>query len=405
MIRLMREGLGKWIVGGIIGVIAAVFVFYGVFTQDPGQTRMVAGTVNGDSIPMGDFNRELNRRLAPFKNMNLDPEQLKMLRVHETVFQEMVNRKLWMQEADRVDLKPSSEEIRAKIREIQAFQKDGHFDLKTYEQVLAANNHTTSSFERLVREDLTENAWMEYFHQVAKVTPSELQTEFELQNNKRFVKFVLITPDDVKSRVSVPAGEIEAYAKDPAKLATIKSRFEAEKERKYKGKTFEQVSHDMIRDDLASQKPEAIEKATAELIEKIKPQLKADKKSEDKLNAFLKPMGLKVGESGAVIRKVGFIPALGEATELIHDMFDPVKMKELAAQPKVYKMVRGTAVTILEKAETPELSKFTPEEREKLRTKVLGSKAQELHNATMTQIRTRAKIQLNSKAMGIADEG
>ena len=59
MLSWIREKFGTVVIGGIITFIAFVFVFYGVFS--PKSTRglhegAVAGTVNGDSISIADFN-------------------------------------------------------------------------------------------------------------------------------------------------------------------------------------------------------------------------------------------------------------------------------------------------------------------------------------------------------------
>src|ERR1700733_12819905 len=107
MLNWIREKFGKVVIGGIITFIAFVFVFYGVFS--PKSTRglhegSVAGTVNGDAIQIGDFNRELNRRIEYFKAYSggkLTDEQLKSFRLREGVFQELANHKLLIQEARR----------------------------------------------------------------------------------------------------------------------------------------------------------------------------------------------------------------------------------------------------------------------------------------------------------------
>src|SRR4051794_15984750 len=121
MLSWIREKFGTVVIGGIIALIAFVFVFYGVFS--PKSTRglhegAVAGTVNGDAISIADFNRELNRRMEFFKNFGggkLTDEQLKSFRIREGVFHEIANRKLMVQEAWRQGLVASDEEVREKI--------------------------------------------------------------------------------------------------------------------------------------------------------------------------------------------------------------------------------------------------------------------------------------------------
>src|SRR5689334_4439720 len=113
MLAWIREKFGTAVIGTIISLIAFVFVFYGVFS--PKATRglhegAVAGTVNGDPISISEFNRELSRRVEYFKNLTggkLTEEQMKMFRLREGVFQELVNRKLLSQEAHHIGLTAS----------------------------------------------------------------------------------------------------------------------------------------------------------------------------------------------------------------------------------------------------------------------------------------------------------
>src|SRR3954470_19314942 len=118
MLSWIREKFGTLLVGAIIGLIAFVFVFLGVFS--PKSTRglhegAVAGTVNGDAISIPEFNREFNRRMEFFKNMGggkLTDEQLKSFRIREGVFHELANRKLLIQEAQHQGLIAADEEVR-----------------------------------------------------------------------------------------------------------------------------------------------------------------------------------------------------------------------------------------------------------------------------------------------------
>src|SRR4051794_38327248 len=111
ILSTIRTKFGTVIISGIIGLIALVFVFYGVV--NPRATRglhegSVAGTVNGDSISIADFNRELKRRTDFFRGLmgggQISDEQLKAFHVKGMVFEELVRRKLLLQEAERQGL-------------------------------------------------------------------------------------------------------------------------------------------------------------------------------------------------------------------------------------------------------------------------------------------------------------
>src|SRR3982751_2131010 len=105
MLSWIRGKFGPFLAGGIIAFIAFVFIVSGVFS--PKSTRglhegSVAGTVNGDPISLADFNRSLNQRIEFFKNMGgtkITEEQLKGFQIRQSVFQDLVIRKLMIQEA------------------------------------------------------------------------------------------------------------------------------------------------------------------------------------------------------------------------------------------------------------------------------------------------------------------
>src|SRR5271170_3101408 len=100
MLTWIREKFGTVLIALIIGFIAFVFVFYGVF--NPRSTRglhegSVAGTVNGDSISLAEYQQELKRRTDFFRGMmggqNISEEQLKAFHLKGMVFQELVRKK------------------------------------------------------------------------------------------------------------------------------------------------------------------------------------------------------------------------------------------------------------------------------------------------------------------------
>src|ERR1041385_469713 len=111
MLSWIREKFGTVVIGAIISLIAFVFVFYGV--MNPRATRgmhegAVAGTVNGEPISIQEFDRELRRRTEFFRGLmggnKMTDDQLKAFKIRNMVFEELVRRKLLLQEADRQGL-------------------------------------------------------------------------------------------------------------------------------------------------------------------------------------------------------------------------------------------------------------------------------------------------------------
>ncbi|MCY3760271.1 MAG: SurA N-terminal domain-containing protein, partial [Gemmatimonadetes bacterium] len=57
MLQRIREGVGRWVAGIILGLIAIAFIFWGVDPTIMGTT--FAARVNGDEVALADFERAL----------------------------------------------------------------------------------------------------------------------------------------------------------------------------------------------------------------------------------------------------------------------------------------------------------------------------------------------------------
>jgi len=405
MLGVIRNKFGKYVIGGIIGFIAFVFVFYGVLS--PRATRglhegAVAGKVNGDPITIPEFNRELNRRMEFFKNLGggqLSEEQLKAFRVREGVFQELVRRKLMVQEADRQKLMASDEEVRERIREIPAFQKDGKFDLATYRGVLQANQHTPGSFERLMREDLSMAQWENYFRSRVHVSDEEIKREFLQNDDKRNIKYVLLTSQAGKKGVSVPAGEVQKFLGDPAKVNIAKGRFEAGKETLYKGKTFDAVKEEIARDVLAGEKTAEVAQVNQKLADQVVGMMTADKASDGKVNALLKSYGTEVKSTGPITRANRFLPGIGEAKELFADVFAKNSPIAPGGKAKKYSSAAWTMVAVVTDVQKPDLAKLD-KERDSLMRQILMRKERDFYESWLKKIQDKASIDANPAVVG-----
>jgi len=245
MIGSLRGKVGKYIISGIIAFIALIFAFEGVF--GPKSTRglhegSVAGKVNGEPITIGDYNRALERKLEFLKGLTggkITDEQMKMFRVREGVFQEIVQQKLMAQAAIDSGRVPSDEAVRQEIMTLPYFQKDGKFSPAQYRAVLDANQYSTAMFEKMIREQLAVEDWTKTFANQVRVSEAETKEEYLLSKNQRSYKIASIP-------AAAPAGDAKG-ALSP--------------------------------------------KAAAEKIATV---LKADKKSDEAVNSILKPFGVTV---------------------------------------------------------------------------------------------------------------
>ena len=408
MLTWIREKFGKTVIGGIIGLIAFVFVFYGVFS--PKNTRglgegAVAGSVNGDTISLTDFNRAYNRQLEFFKNMlggaKVSEEQLKNFHIRESVFRDLVRRKVMIQAAEKEGYLPADEEIRSRIAEIPQFQKDGKFELDLYKKVLEANNYSPASFERMLRDDLAVERWQDYFRARVNVSDDEIKQQYFATGDKRNIKYVLLTNEAGKKDIKVSAAEVQGYLKDPAKLNLIKSQFEGKKNTEFKGKNFDDVKDQVAHDLIASTQLDQIRKANEAIAARVSGVLTAQKGSDASVNKILKPYGIEVKSTGLIGRDTQYIPGLGEAKEVMADAFadksplDPAK----GGKVKTYPVNNWYLVAVVSDSQSPDVTKLVTE-HDQLAKQIIAKKERALFEAWLKKVTDKAKIDANPAVVG-----
>jgi len=402
MLTTMRNRLGPVFVTLIIGGIAGVFVLSDFISPRRGGGlggggTSIAGEVNGEPVSMGEFNRSLSQRIESMKQMTggkLTDEQIRMFRMRETVFNELAQRKLILQDCAKSGLLPSDAEVMNKIRELPYFQKEGRFDLTTYRNILAANNLNPGAFEKMMRDDLTLQLWMDGVKSRVQVSADELEREYQVSNDKRNIKFVLLDSETGRKAIPVASTEIEEFLKDPSKLARAKARFESVKSTQHKGKKFEEVQKELVRDVIAGEKTEAIRDANLKLADQVMPLL--GRAPDSQVNSLLKSVGTTVKTSGLITRQAPFIQGLGEAKDLLSDAFaaeSPIVLTQ-GGKAKKYTSAAWVAVAVVSESKKPEMNKFEGE-KSKLEQQLRFKKERTLEQEWIQQLRSKAKIEMN----------
>lgn len=394
----MRSGLGKWSIGLIVAGIAVTFVVSSLLTdRGPGQGSggQSAGTVNGDSIPKQEFDRAYEARKQMFSQMGggqFSEEQLQMFGIKEGVFNELVRKRLLIQEAKIRGMTPSDEAVMEEVKKEKYFQKDGKFDVVTYREVLKANNYSPAGFERMIRDELTQRLWQDYFRSRAKVSEEEIRREFRIQNEKRNIKFVALNQDHAKKLVKVTDQEVKDYFKDSAQVEAAKKIFEERKTRgdiPNKDATFDQVKNDIAKEEIAKNKTADAKAKLAELAKQIAATLGPDKGSDGKVSAILKPLALEVKESGLVPETQAYLAGAGEAKEVLKAAFS-----NSLSKAKVFETPTATVVAVVKETKAPDPAKFE-KEKDQVRIQIMGAREAELMDSLIKELEKKASIKPN----------
>jgi peptidyl-prolyl cis-trans isomerase D len=218
MLDLMRKHAGTWLIKALLGAIVVVFVFWGVGSWTSHREGIVA-TVNGESISLEDYRNAYNRLLDQARQSlgsNLSDELLNTLQIPKRAMDQLIDRTLLKQAAERLKIKVGDEELAQSIRSTPAFQSGGVFDRRRYQQVLSLNRMTPEAFELNQRDSLLVEKLVRLVTDTVKV--SETEAERWYQWNHAAVQFDFVTV------------EAERYKNIPATAAEVAQHFERRKD-------------------------------------------------------------------------------------------------------------------------------------------------------------------------------
>src|ERR1041384_8665150 len=128
MLDVLRKRKRSWVVIFFLAIIVVVFIaFYGGNKfREPGTEKVAE--INGEAISQRDFAVQYQRTLDIYRNMmkrELTPETLKTMKIKNTVLEDMIQRRLVLQETRRLGLAVSDDELMNAISPVPGFSLDG----------------------------------------------------------------------------------------------------------------------------------------------------------------------------------------------------------------------------------------------------------------------------------------
>jgi peptidyl-prolyl cis-trans isomerase D len=182
----MLEAIHKhmsWIMWAIVVLITVTFLFFGIYPSDIGR-RSVA-KVGGDVITADELNRVYRTMYDNYKQLLKDQFNESFAKTLKSqALQELVAGKLLVQEAERIGLRISDEELQTVIMKTPAFARDGKFDKRIYERILDQINMKPAAFEANQREFLLRQKLEELVKDGVVVTDAELAASYQQKNPK-----------------------------------------------------------------------------------------------------------------------------------------------------------------------------------------------------------------------------
>jgi hypothetical protein len=354
MIGAMRSKLGPWVIGGVIGLVAFVFIFYGIFSPGTMSSKGpgVAGEVNGESISYSEFSRALNQRIEFYKSMmggKISDAQLEQFKIGDQVFDDLAKRKVVGQIARKQGFYPSAEQIRDQIVKMDVFMKDGRFDRAHYKQVLSANRLTPVRFEEMVGADIMEQNFKVFLAQLAVVREDEVIAELRSTKDRHKIKYAYLDHESARKLLPKDLKPEEQSSKLNEKIAEV-------------GKA-------------------------------VLPWLGSGE--DGKVNQFLKDAKVQVKSSDWLSYQSNVIPGVGSVRSVQEDLFS-LKKGEPA---KSFSLVGGTLFAVGVAKESYDPSKVSAKERADAFAKVQSEKQSEVLKRFVDGFMKESKVYPNSEVV------
>jgi peptidyl-prolyl cis-trans isomerase D len=214
MLDFLRKRKRNWIIIFFLGVIVvtfALFVGSGKF-RDP--TNVEVADVNGEPISGREFAMQYERTVERYRQMlqgGLTQEMIKGLNIKGNLIEELIQKKLMLQEARSLGLGATDDDLAEQIAQAPEFQVGGRFNKDRYLAVLAANRLAPAEFEDEQRDQLTMRRLYSIVLDAVHVTDDEVRARYRIDQEKIDVNFIKLPIADFAAQVKPNEDDIKKY--------------------------------------------------------------------------------------------------------------------------------------------------------------------------------------------------
>ena len=202
MLDLMRKHARSWLIKVALGGIIIVFIFWYGWSGPGEQTRNYAASVNGTIISYGLFYNVYESEMAKIRlrfKGSLPSELLDKLNLKAKVVEGLVDQLLLMQEAQRLGMFVTDEDLVRDMRSNEVFQRDGVFDNRMYQAYLRSIKMSAALYEDSQRRQLLATQLIKLLTDGVKTDPEEIKRLWHFQNDKLVLSMLLVKPTEEKS--------------------------------------------------------------------------------------------------------------------------------------------------------------------------------------------------------------
>jgi peptidyl-prolyl cis-trans isomerase D len=209
VLDVIRKKKQSFLIWAVLLVIIGVFVFWGIGTGIADRVEVVA-TVNGETISRTELDRASDNLARSFRDMNpnaaFPPELLR-----SQALDQLITSSLFRQEAKKLGLQTTDEELRESITQLPVFQVDGQFNKEQYLRTLQANRRSPGDFEEAQREQVLSTKLQDLITAGAHVSNEEIRDKYRRDNERVNLRYVKVAADSFVAAITPTDAEVEAW--------------------------------------------------------------------------------------------------------------------------------------------------------------------------------------------------
>lgn len=237
----------------IFGAVVLVFVFWGIGASGGPKLTAIA-EVNGERITDTQLQR-IMRNVTQTSTAAMNEEELNELT--QNVIQQLIMTEVLLQEAERLDIEVSDEEVGRYVLDIEAFRTEsGTFSLELYERNLKRAGLSRGKFEEQIRDQRSIEKLEKLIRDTVIVSDDEVRRIYMDTSTELSVQFVRIADIALLEHVDVEQASVDAYV--AANEDELRASYDEDYERLYHKPARATYSQIRMRTDMEGFTPEAV---------------------------------------------------------------------------------------------------------------------------------------------------
>ena len=209
----MRKHATSWLIKVALFAIVIVFIFWGGYSYTERKASRIA-VVNGSYIGIREYQSTYNNLLEQMRRQfgnQFSSEIVDTLNLKEQALNQLINRRLLLEEARWLQLDITREELQRAILSYPAFQTNGQFDPQRYQRTLRYLRLTPQDFEASQQQDLLISKVQRFITRGAKILDTEVRSYFHQTRDKVNLAYVQMDPTTLKKNVKLDEQAIKSY--------------------------------------------------------------------------------------------------------------------------------------------------------------------------------------------------